>query len=118
MATAQDLGAEVEDARQIDAVLNLVRARELPAGLEGRMMARLGPAVPGSVVLLGRLSRARLGWAAALPLAASLVLGIYLGAAGSLDSLLPTAVTGGAVSAGDDDGGMSDAYGYLEDQLT
>ena len=59
--------------------------------------------------------------AAALPLAASLALGIYLGAKGTLDFMLPTAITGGVAlndDAPDDLGGVGEADAYAEESLT
>lgn len=55
--------------KEIDPLLELATIPEPPEGFEARMMARL----PSSVVPF------KLRWAA-LPLAASLALGIYLGA--------------------------------------
>jgi hypothetical protein len=65
--------------------------------------------------------RSFMRYAAALPLAASLALGIYLGAQGSLDFMLPTAVTGDMAlgdDVTDDLGGVSEADAYAAESLT
>jgi hypothetical protein len=57
-------------------------------------------------------------YAAALPLAASLALGVYLGAKGTLDFMLPSAITG-SVALNDDGldelGGVGEANAYAEE---
>ncbi len=60
-------------------------------------------------------------WLAAVPLAASLVIGIYAGTAGTLDSFLPSALTGETVAAGDDPGdlsGVSDIEAMTEEDVS
>jgi hypothetical protein len=57
-------------------------------------------------------------YAAALPLAASLALGVYLGAKGTLDFMLPTAITGSMAlneDVPDDLGGVGEAEAYAEE---
>jgi hypothetical protein len=59
--------------------------------------------------------------AAALPLAASLALGVYLGAIGQLDFMLPSAITGSIASNDeipDELGGVGEADAYAEESLT
>ena len=54
-------------------------------------------------------------------MAASLALGIYLGAKGSLDFMLPSAITGGVAlndDPPDDLGGVGEADIYAEESLT
>lgn len=95
-------------------ILSLASDPEPPHGAMARLLARAA-AEPqaGRVVAFAPRPR-RSGWAlAALPLAASLMLGIYLGARGQLDFMLPARITGG-VALGedpviDDLGGMGDA---------
>lgn len=106
-------GAALDEARLIDRLLDLAEAPALEAGFEKRLMARIArPAAPASFPL---------GWAVALPLAASLALGVYLGAMGELDSLLPQAVTGDVATVDDDDSdvsGVTEAIDYSGDQLS
>ena len=56
---------------------------------------------------------------AAVPLAASLALGIWLGANGKMDFMMPRAVTGGVAlnddAAVDDLGGVGDVAAYAEE---
>ncbi len=95
-------------------ILSRASAPEAPPEALARLMARIA-AEPqaGKVVAFAPRPR-RGGWGlAALPLAASLLLGVYLGAKGQLDFMLPAAITGG-VALGedaiiDDLGGMGDA---------
>lgn len=109
----ETMGEELDDALRIDRLLDFAEAPALAAGLESRLMASIArPAVP---------ARFSLGWSASLPLAASLALGIYLGAMGSLDSLLPSVVTGDIAGLGEDDSdisGATEATDYSEDQLS
>ncbi len=84
------------DARAIDRVLAQASMPELPVGAMDRLMAKLDDAAPApeSNVVLFRPAvqgpRRRIWrYAAALPLAASLALGLYLGSRGTLDTLLP-----------------------------
>ncbi len=106
-------GEALEEARLIDRLLDLTPTPALTTGLESRLIARIGrQATP---------AKFSLGWTAALPLAASLVLGIYLGAMGALDGLLPLVVTDDiAAVSEDDDGssGVSEATDYSGDQLS
>lgn len=123
---AQDgLAAEMAE---IDRVLSLASRPNLPEGAGARLLARLEqPPEQGAEVILFR-PKARpmdgfLRYAAALPLAASLALGIYLGASGSLDSLLPATLTGDVATNGyderiDDLGGIGEADAYAEEQTT
>lgn len=106
-------GEALNEARLIDCLLDLVPDPILAAGLESRLMGRIAkPAAPRG---------SPLGWSAALPLAASLALGIYLGAMGMLDGLLPSVVTGDVAAVGDDDAdisGVTEATDYSGDQLS
>lgn len=105
----------------IDRVLALATVPELPPGAIERLMARIEP---GNVVQFQPRLKTRsviFRYAAALPLAASLALGIYLGAKGTLDFALPAAVTGEIASnddTPDDFSGVSEAEQYAEDNLS
>ena len=100
--------------QELRRILSRASSPQPPPEAMPRLMARIA-AEPqaGKVVAFAPRPR-RVGWSlAALPLAASLLLGVYLGAKGQLDFMLPAAITGG-VALGedaiiDDLGGMGDA---------
>jgi hypothetical protein len=111
-----------EDARAIDMALEAASKPELPADAVERLLARLeGEAriltLPSRRAAPGQVLR----WTAALPLAASLALGIYLGAMGALDGFLPETVTG-ELAAGDEDNadlsGVSEAEDFAEEDVS
>ena len=113
-------GDEVELRR----VLALATTPEPPAGAADRLMARLAPVdMAPEVVPFRPRTVARRSWfayAAALPLAASLALGIYLGAMGKLDMLLPSAITGDLAMSFDPDAdltGVGEAEAYAEEHI-
>jgi hypothetical protein len=67
------------------------------------------------------VSPGRLRYAAALPLAASLALGVYLGARGTLDFMMPSAITGSVAQTEDvpdELGGVGEADAYAEESLS
>ena len=109
---------------EIDRVLSLASVPELPVGAVDRLMARLDEPMADNILLFRPPSMPRspvLRYATALPLAASLALGIYLGAMGTLDFALPSAVTGDVASSDDnidDFGGVGEAEQYAEDNLS
>lgn len=118
------------EEREVAAVLSHATRPELPEGAMSRLMERIA-ATPQEeaqeakvLVLPPPAARRRPGLfrlAAALPLAASLALGIYLGAKGSLDFMLPSIVTGGVAlndDLPDDLGGLGEADAYAEENLT
>lgn len=84
------LDADVKSAAEIDSILDLAKAPEPSPAVLSRLVNAL-PARPGAEVVRfpGPRSKPRFGWAFAAPLAASLALGIYLGAAGSVAQFLP-----------------------------
>ncbi|MFM8745068.1 MAG: hypothetical protein ACKOED_00135 [Aestuariivirga sp.] len=95
-------------------VLSLATRPETPPEAMGRLMARIAAEPQAAKVAILAPRPRRMGWSlAALPLAASLLLGVYLGAKGQLDFMLPTAITGGIAPGEnviiDDLGGMGDA---------
>jgi hypothetical protein len=113
---------EAGEARAIDIVLEAATNPELPAGAEERLLARLEGedrvvALASRKAAPGPVPR----WTAALPLAASLALGIYLGAMGALDAFLPETVTG-ELAAGDEENadlsGVSEAESYVEGDVS
>ena len=118
---------DAAEAREIDAVLSLASVPPLPEGAAGRLMARIAaePQENKVVALAPRREAPRMSpwrYAAALPLAASLALGVYLGAKGTLDFMLPSSITGSVAlndDAPDDDlGGVGEANAYAEESLS
>jgi anti-sigma factor RsiW len=77
---------------ELNTLLAQVKQPELPAGFAERLQARLEqPAASNVIAFPARQQQrpsARRYWLSAIPLAASLVFGIYLGAAGSLPESL------------------------------
>ena len=104
--------------REIRAVLARASVPPLPAGAMDRLMARIAAEPQDQKVVAfaprPRVSRPFWRYAAAVPLAASLALGIWLGANGRMDFMMPSAVTGGVAlnddAPVDDLGGVGDAY--------
>lgn len=95
----------------------------VPDGAEARLLARIAAEIRPNIVEFHRVPpRRRLfPMIAALPLAASLVLGVYLGAAGSLDWLMPAAITGDVADGGDvldELGGVGEADAFVEQDQT
>ena len=116
-----------EEQRDIAAVLS--HASVPPAADAGRLMARIAQEAqePVAAKIIGFAPRPRsaarrvLRFAAALPLAASLALGVYLGAKGTLDFMLPSAITGGVATnedLPDELGGVGEADAYAEETLS
>lgn len=119
-----NLNMEQNSEVEIDRVLRLASQPELPSGAAGRLMSRIAADGEGNVMLFRPRNKAPrpglLRYAAALPLAASLALGIYLGARGDLDFAFPSVVTGAVANANDtidDLGGVGEAEQYAEDTL-
>jgi hypothetical protein len=117
-------GESMADACEIDAVLAHASVPLVPEGAVSRLMARIAEEPQVAKVMLFRPReeaprRSLLRFATALPLAASLALGIYLGSKGTLDFMLPTAITGVAISEDslDDLGGVGEADDYASESL-
>jgi hypothetical protein len=113
---------EAEEARAIDIVLEAATKPELPAGAEERLLTRLERedrvvTLPSRRTSPGQMLR----WTTALPLAASLALGIYLGAMGTLDGFLPETVTGELAASDEENAdlsGVSEAESYVEGDVS
>lgn len=123
MTHASDPARDAE-TREIERVLGQASQPALPPGAEARLMARIMNE-PQELTVVAFAPRPRVRppvWrlAAAIPLAASLALGIYLGAEGRMDFMLPTAITGGIALNDDGDiddlGGVGDADSYAQSQ--
>ena len=114
------------ESGDIDRILALASTPQLPEGATDRLLARLARETEGNVELFRPRPRSTgsvFRYAAALPLAASLALGVYLGAQGALDSFLPATLTGDVITTGledgfDDLGGVGEADAYAEENLT
>lgn len=116
------------EGREIDAVLSRASTPAIPEGAVPRLMARIAaePQERQEATVIPFRPRAQaprrslFRVAAALPLAASLALGVYLGTKGTLDFMLPTAITGVALStdAPDDLGGVGEADDYATETLS
>lgn len=113
--------------REIAAVLALATTPDAPGGAVDRLMARVAAEPQAEkVVAFTARPRARLSgvwrYATAVPLAASLALGVWLGASGKVDFMMPSAITGGVAlnddGAVDDLGGVGDVTAYAEEGTT
>ena len=113
------------DENQMDAALDelLKRASDpsIPEGAEARLMTAI-QATEQHLNVVQLQPRPRIQrWAVSLPLAASLVLGIYLGARGTLDSYMPDSIVGETLADTVDSeptSGLDDAESYAEGDLT
>jgi len=111
------------DERAVKAVLGHASVPDLPAGAMDRLMARIATEPQDAKVIAFAPRRPAMSgiWrlVAAVPLAASLALGIWLGASGKMDFMMPRAVTGGVAlnddAAVDDLGGIGDVAAYAEE---
>jgi hypothetical protein len=91
---------DVMSDTELDRLLALATVPAVPEGAEARLMARLAQVEAGETVVTFKPRQRRLvPWLSALPLAASLACGIYLGAAGFADPYMTTSDT---VAAMDD----------------
>ena len=106
------------DDRELRAVLGHASTPGLPPGAMDRLAARIA-AEPQEAKVVSFTPRPRAApsfwrYMAAVPLAASLALGLWLGANGKMDFVMPSAVTGGVAlnddAPVDDLGGIGDAY--------
>ena len=106
------------DDHGIEAALAHASRPVLPEGAMDRLMARIAaePQAAKVVAFAPRPRAVRPVWRymTALPLAASLALGVWLGANGKMDVFMPSVVTGGVAlnddAPVDDLGGVGDAY--------
>jgi hypothetical protein len=123
------MGETALEAGEIDGVLARASVPPMLEGAMPRLLARIAaePQEPQEAKVLlfrpaaissPRHSLAR--YAAALPLAASLALGVYFGARGTLDFMLPAAITGVAQNEEpiDDLGGVGEADDYATESLS
>jgi hypothetical protein len=109
--------------RELDRLLSMATQPQPPQGAEARLLARLPPAATADVVAFRRRPAPRPGvaaWLTALPFAASLAFGLWLGLAGLGTGLLPASLGGDAMAAADDAvfSGVDDAEVLDEDGQT
>lgn len=116
-------GAFIDEAREIDLMLSSASA---PEG-EGRSMSCIlqaieaGDSKVAAFPAAGRAKPSISPWLTALPLAASLAIGFYLGARGTLDAVLPASIVGDVAAVGDDPSdlsGVSDVEELAGDDTT
>ena len=108
---------------ELDTLLTGASPPNLPDGFAARLQAKLDkPAVSNVIAFPLRAARpaqSKLAWFAALPLAASLAFGIYLGAAGSLPESLSGLDTSLVSDAGYAPGlGIEDTESFLNGDLS
>ncbi len=113
------------DNGKMDAALEklLQRASEpaIPQGAEERLMAIIRATQQQSNVVQLRPRPPLNRWAIALPLAASLLLGVYLGTKDTFDSYLPDSVMGSTLAGATDSdisSGLDDVENYSDGELT
>lgn len=114
--------AEAE-AMSVDQFLDHASQPMVPEGSMARLLDRLNEPSNAEIIAFRpvRASKTQFLRYATLPLAASLALGIYLGALGDLDVALPTAITGTVALSDDLDddlGGVGELDAYAEDNVT
>ena len=103
---------DYRDARDVDRLLQLASAPDLRSGAGDRVIRHVH-------ALRAAAHRPVLRWTAALPLAASLLLGIYLGGQEDVASWLPGIEQASAADDGDEDlTGVGEAETYAEENLT
>jgi hypothetical protein len=116
---------ENSDQDKMDKALEMLLQRasqpDIPPGTQARLMdvIRATPQQSNVVELQPRRQLNR--WAIALPLAASLLLGIYLGTNDTFDSYLPDGVTGSTLAGATDSdisSGLDDVENYSDGELT
>ena len=113
------------DDTRMDAALGKLLARAtdpaIPQGAEDRLMAAIRATGQQSNVVQLRRHPTSSRWTIGLPLAASLLLGIYLGSKDTFDSYLPDSVIGSTLASGTDSeisSGLDDVENYSDGELT
>jgi hypothetical protein len=109
---------------ELDKLLSLASKPEPSAGADARLLARMASADASSNVIAFRPKRASarkaVPWQVALPFAASLVLGLWLGMADVGTGFLPASLGGDATAAADGAAfsGIDDAEILAEENQT
>lgn len=113
---------EPDDARFDEALEKLLKRATVPTvpdGANSRLMAAI--AATGRQQAIALKPRPRWNWPVSLPLAASLMLGFFMGSYGLLDNYLPDGIVGELLAgAADQDlpSGIDEAESYLEGELS
>lgn len=96
-----DKNDELDD-QSLNQILDLASKPELTSDFEARVMAKLGAQakVSAQVIAFPR-RKSPTAWVLGVPLAACLVLGVWLGASGDFVDVLPTSSTSAAVASAD-----------------
>jgi len=96
-----DKNDELDD-QSLNQILGLASKPDLNSDFEARVMAKLGgqAKVSAQVIAFPR-RKSPSAWMLAVPLAACLVLGVWLGASGDFSDLLPTSSTTAAMASAD-----------------
>jgi hypothetical protein len=110
--------------QELDLLLATTQAPQLPAGFANRLQAKLQLERPSNVVafpqkFVAPQQRRRI-WLSAIPLAASLAVGIYLGAVGTLPDSL-SGLEGSLISDATDSlfgVGIEDTESFLNGELS
>lgn len=90
------------DDQSLDQILGLATPPVLSSGFESRVMAALaGQVKPTAQVIAFPRRKSPSAWLLGVPLAACLMLGVWLGANGGLPDLLPTSVGTTSMAAAD-----------------
>lgn len=113
------------DDTRMDAALEklLKRATDpaIPHGAEDRLMAAIRVTEQKSNVVQLRQRPPASRWLVGLPLAASLLLGIYLGTKGTIDNYLPDSILGTSIAGATDSdisSGLDDVENYTDGEVT
>jgi hypothetical protein len=104
---------------ELNTLLSVATRPAAPQGFEQRLLARTTAPAANNVIAFPHRKKTN-SWIVGLPLAASLALGIWLGAAG-LSSNLTLIPASTLVSDNSDDGtstGFDDITQFIEDSLT
>jgi len=95
-------GNDELDDQSLDRILELASTPELSADFASRLMAMLPEQLKPSAQVIAFPRRKAPGlWVLGLPLAACLMLGIWLGAAGEASEILPNSTSQSAMAAAD-----------------
>jgi hypothetical protein len=105
---------------ELDRLLALASKPAPPHGAEDRLMAKINSENVVAFKPKSKKAQSTISWIAALPLAASLAFGIWLGAAGIGTGILPESLGGDSVAAADVDvfSGIEEAETLAEDNQT
>lgn len=115
---------EPDDARFDEALEKLLKRATVPTvpdGANSRLMAAIAATGRQQAMVIPLKPRPRWNWPVSLPLAASLMLGFFMGSYGVLDNYLPDGIVGELLAgAADQDlsSGLDEAESYLEGELS